>query len=81
MRIGKKYFTTSDCNKFTSNIFDARITQKKFVNESELDKKKKASATKAELKVEQDKIVKLKTYDYHIFISQSYFGYDATQNY
>ena len=46
-----------------------------------MDEKKKASATKAELKVEQDKIVKLKTYDYHIFISQSYFGYDATQNY
>ena len=41
MRIGKKYFTTSDCNKFTSNILDARITQKKFVNESELDEKKK----------------------------------------
>ena len=44
-------------------------------------KKKKASETKAELKVEQDKIVKLKTYDLSLFVSQSYFGYDATQNY
>ena len=41
MRIGKKYFTTSDCNKFTSYRLDAKITQKKFVSESKLDEKKK----------------------------------------
>ena len=40
MRIGKKYFTTSDCNKFTSYRLDAKITQKKFVSESKLDEKK-----------------------------------------
>ena len=86
----KKYFTSSDYNKFTSNILDAKITQKKLVNESGLDEKIKALATKeeiktlatkAELKVEQDKIVKLQTYGLSLFIGQSYFGYDGTQNY
>ena len=30
-----KYFTTSDYNKFMSNILDAKITQEKLVNESD----------------------------------------------
>ena len=30
--IGRKYFTTPDYNKFTSNIFDAKIKQKELVN-------------------------------------------------
>ena len=66
-----KYFTylipTSDYNKFTSNIVDTNITQKKLVNGSGLNEKIKTlatdeeiqtSATKAELKAYQDKIVK-----------------------
>ena len=32
----KKYFCTSDCNKFTSNIIGAKIKQKKVVNESNI---------------------------------------------
>ena len=35
-----KYFTTSDYNKFTNNILDTKITQKKFVNESDLNKRR-----------------------------------------
>ena len=67
-----KYFTylipTSDYNKFTSNIVDTNITQKKLVNGSGLNEKIKTlatdeeiqtSATKAELKAQQDKIVKI----------------------
>ena len=38
-------------------------------------------ATKAELKAEQGKIVKLQTYDWSHFISQSYFNNDGTQLY
>ena len=69
-----KYFTylipTSDYNKFTSNILDTKITQKKLVNGSGLNEKIKtlatdeeiqASATKGELKAQQDKIVKTST--------------------
>ena len=86
----KKYFTTSDYNNFTINTLDAKITQKKLINESDLNKKIKTSApkeevktlaTKAELKAEQDKIVKLKTYDLNLFIGQSYFDNDGGQLY
>ena len=66
--IKNKYFTISDYNKFTKNILDAKITVKKLVNESGLNGKIKTlatkedikkSATKAKLKAEQDKVVKL----------------------
>ena len=78
----QKYFTTSDYNRFTNNILDTKITQKKLVIESDLNKKIKTLATKddiktlatkTELNAEQDKIVKLLTYDLIIFIGQSYF--------
>ena len=32
-----KYFTTSDYNKFTINVLDTKITQKKLGNESGLN--------------------------------------------
>ena len=31
--IEKKYFTTSDCNKFTNDVLDAKIKNKKILNE------------------------------------------------
>ena len=70
LEMGKKYFTTSDLNKFTSNTLDAKITQKKLVNEYDLNEKIKTLATKAELKAEEDKMVELQTYDLSLFISQ-----------
>ena len=85
-----KYLTSSDYNKFTSNALDAKITQKKLVNESYLNEKiktletkeeLKTLATKAELKAEQDKIVKLQTYDLSLFIGQSCFNNDGAQLY
>ena len=66
----------------TSSTLDAKITQKKLVNESGLNGKIKALATKeemktlainTELKSEQDKIVKFQTYDLSLCIVQSYF--------
>ena len=38
--IKNKYFNTSNYNKFRNNIFDAKIAQKKIVNESSLNEKK-----------------------------------------
>ena len=85
-----QYFTTSDYNKFTNNTLDSKITQKKLINEYDLNEKiKKISnkrkiktlATKAELKAEQDKIIKLQTYDLRLFIGQSYFNNDGAQIY
>ena len=44
--IKNKYFTTTDNNKFSSNIFDGKITTKKLVNETGLNEKTKALSTK-----------------------------------
>ena len=41
-----KYFTTSDYNKFISNILDTKITQIKLVSESGLNEKIKRLTTK-----------------------------------
>ena len=38
--------TASDCNKFTNNMLDAKITAKKLVNESGLNEKSKTLAIK-----------------------------------
>ena len=57
-----KYFTSSDYNKFASDILDAKIKQKELANNSDISNLVKNSdllATKAELKAKQDKIVKL----------------------
>ena len=55
------------------------------LNESDLDEKIKEEiksfATKAELKAEQDKTVKLQTYDISLFSGQSYTVNDGSQNY
>ena len=65
----KKYFTTSDYNKFTSSTLDANITHKKsqLMDVIYIYKMKtlatkqeiKTSTTKPELTTEHDKIVKL----------------------
>ena len=34
--IDKKYFTTSDYNKFTKNILDAKMKQKRFADKSNI---------------------------------------------
>ena len=83
-----KYFTTADYNKFTSQTLDAKIKQKGLVDKSpiagflsnaELDNKV-AALTKAELKAEQDKIIKLQTFDSSYFRSKSHFEDDGTDN-
>ena len=52
------------------------------VKNADLDKKKVAPlATKAELKAEQDKIVKLQVFDWNWFWGKSHFEDDGTQNY
>ena len=89
LEIEKNYFTNSDYNKFTNKIFDGNIKNKelvnksdisKFINNSNLDKKIETLATKAVLKPEQEKMVKLETYDSSFFY-QSYFFNDGSQNF
>ena len=85
-----KYITTVDYNTFASNTLDAKIKQKRLVNEFDLNEKTKTLATKeevktlatkAELNAEQDKIKNLETYDLSFFIGQSYPKNDGAQLY
>ena len=66
--IENKYITTADKNKFTKDIVANNMKSKNFVDKfansgfisnAGLDKKVAILVTKAELKVEQDRIIKL----------------------
>ena len=50
-----------------------------FMNSADLDKKIATLATKAELKAEQDKIIKLQAFDSSYFGGKSHFEDDATE--
>ena len=52
-----------------------------FTNNLDLGKKIATLTTKAELKVDQDKIAKLEAFDSSYFHSKSYFENHGTQNY
>ena len=52
-----------------------------FIDNSNLDKKIAALTTKAELKAEKDKIVKLQAFDSSYFRYKSHFEDDGTENY
>ena len=52
-----------------------------FIDNSNLDKKIAALTTKAELKAEKDKIVKLQVFDSSYFRYKSHFEDDGTENY
>ena len=84
--IEKKYFSTDDYNSFTSGILDAKIKQKELViksdtsnlvNNTNLNTKLTTLATKAELKAEQDKVVKLQTHDLSFLFGKNFFGNDG----
>ena len=62
--------------------YDAKIKdiESKYFTTSDHNKSKK-SATKAELKAEEDKVLKLQTYDSSLFIGQSYVINDGPQNF
>ena len=80
LHIEGKYFTTSDY-KFMSDILDAKIKGKELVDKSNISSlvknsdvnlKLKTSATKAELKAEQDKIVKLQSHLLSYFLGKNF---------
>ena len=83
--IEKKYFTTADYKK----LMICKEKPKKLVNKSDISNLVKSSdlntkfstlATKAELKADQDKIVKLETRDSNFFLAKYFFGDDGFQN-
>ena len=84
------YIDLTDYNKFTKDMLDAKIKEKKLVIESSLNEKIKTLATKeemktlvtiAELKVEKDKIVKLQAFDSSYFRGKNHFEDGGAQYY
>ena len=82
LEIEGKSITDSNYNKFTSNILGTKIKQKELVNKSDISNLMKnfdlniklaTLETKAELKAEQHKIVKLQTRDLRYFLGKNIF--------
>ena len=76
-------------NEFTSDILDVKIKQKELIDKSSISNLVKNSnlntklatlAIKAELKAEQDKIVKLEAFYSSCFHDKKCFGDDCFQN-
>ena len=76
IEIEGKYFTTSDYNKFMSDILDAEIKYQEIVNRSDISNLVENSdwntrlatlAKKEELEAAQDKIEKLEAFDSSLF--------------
>ena len=81
--------STSYYNKFSSDILDAKTKWKGLVDKSDTSNLVTISdlyakiwtlSTKPELKAEQDKIVKLKTYDLSYFLDKNVSGDIDSQN-
>ena len=79
--IETKYFTTSDYNKFMSEILNTKIKEKGLVNKSDISRLVKKIdlntnltilATKADLKTEQGKIVKLSAFRLNYFLVKNF---------
>ena len=84
-----KYFTTSNYDKFTNVILDAKTENERlvnkcdifeFINGSDLDDKIVTLGTKADLKAEQERIAKIQAFDSNYFWGKSHFEDDGTQN-
>ena len=84
-----KYFTTSNYDKFTNVILDAKTENERlvnksdifeFINGSDLDDKIVTLGTKADLKAEQERIAKIQAFDSNYFWVKSHFEDDGTQN-
>ena len=85
-----KYSTTTNYNTFSKEILDAKIKEQVlveksdisgFIDNSDLNKKLATLATKAGLKTEPDKIVKIQTLGSSYFCGKSHFEGNKTQNY
>ena len=86
----RQYFTTSDYNKYTSEVREIKIKEKglldrsnvfNLIKNSDLHTKLATLVTKTELKAEQDKIVKLQAFDSSYFCGKSHFEDYGMQNY
>ena len=68
-----------DYNSITSKSLVDKSAISEFINNSDLDRKLATLATKAELKDEQDKIIKFQAFDSSYFRGKSHFEEDGTK--
>ena len=80
-----KYIDTSEFNKLAADVFNARIAQANLITKTEFDAKlsslnRKITSNKTKHLFVENKLNKLKTFDFGYFIGKSYFDEDGTQN-
>ena len=82
----EKYIDTSEFNKLTVDIFNARITEANLVTKADFDTKlssldKKITQNKTKHLLVEDELNKLKTFDSSYFIGKIRFDEDGAQSY
>ena len=80
-----KYIDTSEFDKLTADVFNARIAQVNLITKTEFDSKlsnlnRKITKNKTDHLLVQKELNKLKTFDSSYFIEKSHFEEDDTQN-
>ena len=81
-----KYITTPEFNKFTTDIFNARLAEANLITKIDFDTKlsslnRKINSNKTKHLITEKKLKKLNTYDLNYFPGKNYFDEDGTQNY
>ena len=79
-----KYIDTSEFNKLTSDVFNARLAQANLITKTDFNAKlssRKITQNKSKHLLVENELNKLKTFDSGYFIGKSHFGEDGTQNY
>ena len=81
-----KYIDTSEFNKLTADVFNARLAQANLITKTEFDSKlsslnKNITANKAKYLLIENELNRLKTFDSSYFIGKSHFEEDGVQNY
>ena len=80
-----KYIDTSEFNKLTANVFNARSGQANLITKTDFDAKlstlnRKITQNKTKHLLVQNELNKSKTFDSSYFIGKSHFEEDDTQN-
>ena len=76
-----KYITTPEFNKFSADVFDARLKQANLVTRTDFDHKLKIQINKTKHLLAENELKKLKTFDSIYFRGKSHFKEDGWKNY
>ena len=81
-----KYIDTSEFNKLTADVFNARLAQANLITKTDFDSKllridRNITENKSKSLLDENKMNKLRTLDLSYFIGKTYFEEDGTQSY